>query len=148
MTKKVDNENDDRIIEAAFQIVHSSRSSDNTTLEDVRAIFESKRDLCVAMVHESARQVDHLRSVGAIPDNPEIDRLRAAIPQWQPIEGARNLIGPFLCWDNYYGVRIGRVLVRADHDDWLSYYEGHGNTSKGGLRATHFMPLPPQPEGK
>lgn len=69
-----------------------------------------------------------------------------AMGPWQPIETARTAgHRRFLCWDSHYGLRIGTVHVRSDHDDWLSYVDSHGGSSKGGIRATHWMPLPPLP---
>lgn len=65
---------------------------------------------------------------------------------WRPIETARAAgHRRFLCWDSYYGIRIGTVHVRVDHDDWLSYMDGFGGSSKGGMRATHWQPLPALP---
>ena len=74
----------------------------------------------------------------------EIERLRAAT-QWRPIESAPKDGRQFLVWDIHYGVRIGRAHIRADHDDWLSYMDAHKGSSKGGIRATHWLPLPPPP---
>lgn len=74
----------------------------------------------------------------------EIKRLRAAT-QWRPIESAPKDGRQFLVWDIHYGVRIGRAHIRADHDDWLSYMDAHKGSSKGGIRATHWLPLPPPP---
>lgn len=66
-------------------------------------------------------------------------------PRWQAIDTAPRDGTHFLTWDAHYGIRIGRCLVRADHDDWLSYVGSHGDSSKGGMRATHWMPLPTPP---
>lgn len=57
-----------------------------------------------------------------------------------PRDGSR-----FLVWDHHYGIRIGKALVRSDHDDWLSYVDAFGGSSKGGIRATHWLPLPEPP---
>ena len=65
---------------------------------------------------------------------------------WQPINTAPRNGSKFLVWDDYYGIRIGRAYVRSDHDDWLSYVDAFNGSSKGGNRATHWMPLPPPPE--
>lgn len=67
-------------------------------------------------------------------------------PAWQSIESAPRDGREFLIWDRFYGIRIGRCFVRPDHDDWLSWKNDHGGTSKGGIRATHWLPLPPAPE--
>lgn len=64
---------------------------------------------------------------------------------WMPIETAPRDGQHFLTWDAHYGVRIGRCFNRADHDDWLSYVDNFGGSSKGGMRATHWMPLPAPP---
>jgi hypothetical protein len=65
---------------------------------------------------------------------------------WRPIETARTAgHRRFLCWDAHYGLRIGTVHIRTDHDDWLSYMDGFGGSAKGGMRATHWMPLPSLP---
>ncbi len=64
---------------------------------------------------------------------------------WYPIESAPKDGRQFLVWDIHYGVRIGRAHIRADHDDWLSYMDAHKGSSKGGIRATHWLPLPPPP---
>jgi len=65
---------------------------------------------------------------------------------WRPIETARNAgHRRFLCWNSRYGIRIGTVVDRADHDDWLSYMDAWGGSSKGGVRATHWLPLPAPP---
>ena len=66
---------------------------------------------------------------------------------WRPIETAPKDGAQFLVWDAYYGVRIGRCFRRPDHDDWLSYMDAFKGSSKGGLRATHWQPLPPPPKG-
>ena len=65
---------------------------------------------------------------------------------WQPIETAPKDGTHFLVWDSFYGIRIGRAHIRHDHDDWLSYMDGHKGSSKGGIRATHWMPLPAPPQ--
>lgn len=65
---------------------------------------------------------------------------------WQPIETAPKDGRRFLVWDAHYGLRIGRAFVRSDHDDWLSYLDAFGGSSKGGMRATHWMPLPEPPK--
>jgi len=65
--------------------------------------------------------------------------------EWQPIETAPRDGTRFLVWDSYYGFRIGLAHVRRDHDDWLSYRDSHGGSGKGGIRATHWRPLPPPP---
>lgn len=69
---------------------------------------------------------------------------------WRGIETAPKDKTHFLVWDAHYGTRIGKVHIRADHDDWLSYVDAHGNSSKGGIRATHWhpLPLPPPPQGE
>lgn len=64
---------------------------------------------------------------------------------WRPIETAPRDGQRFLTWCKFYGVRIGRAYVRADHDDWLSNVDAYGGSSKGGMRATHWMPLPTPP---
>lgn len=66
--------------------------------------------------------------------------------EWQPIETAPKDGSTFLVWDSYYGTRIGRYFRRADHDDWLSYMDASGGSSKGGMRATHWKPLPEPPK--
>lgn len=66
--------------------------------------------------------------------------------EWRPIETAPRDGREFLIWDRHYGVRIGRCYNRHDHDDWLSWKNDHGGTSKGGIRATHWRPLPAPPE--
>ncbi len=66
--------------------------------------------------------------------------------EWRPIETAPRDGRHFLTYEpRVYGVRIGRAFVRADHDDWLSHVDSCGNSSKGGLRPTHWMPLPEPP---
>jgi hypothetical protein len=72
----------------------------------------------------------------------------AAMPkdEWLPIETAREQTGKFLVWDAHYGIRIGCVHVRPTHDDWLSYCDARDGSSKGGIRATHWRPLPTPPE--
>ena len=70
--------------------------------------------------------------------------LRAQV-EWRPIETAPKDGRRFLVWDSYYGIRIGRWNKRADHDDGLSYMDAFGGSSKGGIRATHWLPLPPAP---
>lgn len=40
---------------------------------------------------------------------------------------------------------MGRAFMRADHDDWLSYVDSNGSSHKGGIRASHWMPLPAAP---
>ena len=67
---------------------------------------------------------------------------------WQPIETAPRDGRRFLTWCKTYGVRVGMAYNRADHDDWLSNLDAYGGSSKGGMRATHWMPLPPAPEPK
>lgn len=67
---------------------------------------------------------------------------RAPVAGWQPIETAPKDGTRFLTWDSYYGVRMGRAFMRADHDDWLSYVDSNGSSHKGGIRASHWMPLP------
>lgn len=70
---------------------------------------------------------------------------------WQPIETAPKDGRPFLVWEPHYGIRIGIFYERSNHDDWLSYKDAFGGSSKGGMRATHWMPLPAPPspnEGK
>lgn len=67
---------------------------------------------------------------------------------WRDIESVPRNLSRFLVWDKHYGVRVGRVHMRADHDDWLSYVDAHGNSSKGGIRATHWQPLPTPPAGE
>lgn len=64
---------------------------------------------------------------------------------WRPIETAPRNGTQFLTWDSHYGIRVGRCVVRPDHDDWLSYMDAYKGSSKGGIRATHWMPLPPAP---
>jgi len=64
---------------------------------------------------------------------------------WQSIETAPRDGTRFLTWDSYYGVRMGRAFMRADHDDWLSYVDSNGSSHKGGIRASHWMPLPAVP---
>ena len=64
---------------------------------------------------------------------------------WQSIETAPRDGTRFLTWDSYYGVRMGRAFMRADHDDWLSYVDSNGSSRKGGIRASHWMPLPAAP---
>lgn len=64
---------------------------------------------------------------------------------WQSIETAPRDGTRFLTWDSYYGVRMGRAFMRADHDDWLSYVDSNGSSHKGGIRASHWMPLPAAP---
>lgn len=64
---------------------------------------------------------------------------------WLPIETAPKDGTRFLTWDSHYGVRTARAHHRADHDDWLSYCDAFGGSSKGGIRATHWMPLPTPP---
>ena len=78
------------------------------------------------------------------------DALAAALEAWEvtawrPIEEARETFGKFATWDPHYGTRLGRVHVRPDHEDWLSLCDAHGGSSKGGIRPTHFRPLPPPP---
>jgi hypothetical protein len=68
-----------------------------------------------------------------------------AVEQWQPIETAPRDGSRFLVWEKHYGIRIGRCKERADHDDWLSYMDAFDGSSKGGPRATHWMPLPTPP---
>lgn len=68
-----------------------------------------------------------------------------AVEQWQPIETAPRDGSRFLVWEKHYGIRIGRCKERADHDDWLSYMDAFGGSSRGGPRATHWMPLPTPP---
>lgn len=70
---------------------------------------------------------------------------RASDDGWREISSAPKDGTKFLVWDEHYGVRIGRAHMRADHDDWLSYMHGFGNSSKGGLRASHWHPLPAPP---
>ncbi|HLO79197.1 MAG TPA: hypothetical protein VK196_22290 [Magnetospirillum sp.] len=67
---------------------------------------------------------------------------------WRPIETAPKDGTQFLTWDGHYGIRIGRCVVRPDHDDWLSYMDAHKGSSKGGIRATFWMPLPSPPQQK
>lgn len=67
------------------------------------------------------------------------------VVEWMPIETAPRDGRRFLTWDAHYGVRIGLCFNRADHDDWLSYADNFGGSSKGGMRATHWMPLPAPP---
>ena len=67
------------------------------------------------------------------------------VTAWRPIEEARETFGKFATWDPHYGTRLGRVHVRPDHEDWLSLCDAHGGSSKGGIRPTHFRPLPPPP---
>ncbi len=69
----------------------------------------------------------------------------ARLEQWQPIETAPRDGSRFLVWEKHYGIRIGRCKERADHDDWLSYMDAFNGSSKGGPRATHWMPLPTPP---
>lgn len=64
---------------------------------------------------------------------------------WREIESAPKDGTRFLTFDDHYGVRMGRAFIRADHDDWLSYVDCNGNSSKGGIRATHWQPLPTPP---
>jgi hypothetical protein len=64
---------------------------------------------------------------------------------WQPIETAPKDGTHFLTWDSFYGIRKGRHYARSDHDDWLSYLDAFGNSHKGGMRATHWRPLPAPP---
>jgi len=70
---------------------------------------------------------------------------RAPVSGWQSIETAPRDGTRFLTWDSYYGVRMGRAFMRADHDDWLSYVDSNGSSHKGGIRASHWMPLPAAP---
>jgi len=65
---------------------------------------------------------------------------------WRPIETAPKDGTQFLTWDSHYGIRVGRCVVRPDHDDWLSYMDAYKGSSKGGIRATHWMPLPLAPK--
>lgn len=65
---------------------------------------------------------------------------------WRDIATAPKDGTRFLTFDDYYGVRMGRAFIRADHDDWLSYVDCNGNSSKGGIRATHWQPLPEPPK--
>jgi hypothetical protein len=65
--------------------------------------------------------------------------------EWMPIETAPKDGTKFLVWDEHYGIRIGRAVIRADHDDWLSYVGSFNESSKGGMRATHWRPLPEPP---
>lgn len=67
---------------------------------------------------------------------------------WREIATAPKDGTRFLTFDDYYGVRMGRAFIRADHDDWLSYVDCNGNSSKGGIRATHWQPLPTPPAGE
>jgi len=67
---------------------------------------------------------------------------------WREIASAPKDGTRFLTFDDYYGVRMGRAFIRADHDDWLSYVDCNGNSSKGGIRATHWQPLPAPPAGE
>ena len=67
---------------------------------------------------------------------------------WRDIATAPKDGTRFLTFDDYYGVRMGRAFIRADHDDWLSYVDCNGNSSKGGIRATHWQPLPAPPAGE
>lgn len=68
-----------------------------------------------------------------------------AVERWRPIETAPKDGSRFLVWEKHYGIRIGRCKERADHDDWLSYMDAFNGSSKGGPRATHWMPLPTPP---
>lgn len=64
---------------------------------------------------------------------------------WQDISTAPRDGRKFLVWEPFYGIRIGRAFDRSDHDDWLSYMDAFGGSSKGGMRATHWRPLPAAP---
>jgi hypothetical protein len=66
--------------------------------------------------------------------------------EWQPIETAPKDGTRFLTWCTTYGVRVGMAYNRHDHDDWLSNLDAYGRSSKGGMRASHWQPLPPPPE--
>ena len=86
------------------------------------------------------------------PEQREVKSLaRAALAAqpapspWRPIETAPKDGTQFLTWDSHYGIRVGRCVVRPDHDDWLSYMDAYKGSSKGGIRATHWMPLPQKP---
>lgn len=68
--------------------------------------------------------------------------------EWMPIETAPRDGRKFLMWDSHHGIRIGRAKERHDHDDWLSVVDGNGNSWKGGVRATKWMPMPQAPEPK
>ena len=82
----------------------------------------------------------------------EIEKARRPSPAveggWRDIASAPKDGTRFLTFDDYYGVRMGRAFIRADHDDWLSYVDCNGNSSKGGIRATHWQPLPAPPAGE
>jgi hypothetical protein len=64
---------------------------------------------------------------------------------WRPIESAPKDGTQFLTWNSFYGIRVGKAHLRANHDDWLSYCDAFKGSSKGGSRATHWMPLPIAP---
>lgn len=70
---------------------------------------------------------------------------RMDAPKWRPIETAPKDGSRFLTWCKTYGVRVGMAYNRSDHDDWLSNLDAYGGSSKGGMRATHWMPLPEPP---
>ena len=99
----------------------------------VERLRENDREIFLPLLGEAADMLERLTQ-------PPADAA-VAMEQWQPIETAPRDGSKFLVWEEYYGIRIGRCKERADHDDWLSYMDAFGGSSKGGSRATHWMPL-------
>ena len=78
----------------------------------------------------------------------EIVRLRAQIPEWQPIETAPRDGTVILIWAN----RSKRIVIAKPHvnydggnpeEDW-TWQEAAGGMY--GIIATHWMPTPPEPD--
>jgi len=80
----------------------------------------------------------------------QFGRTYRLVEGWREIETAPRDGTWFLTYTpNYYGVRVSQAHISAHHDDWLSHIDTrNGGSWKGGVRPTHWMPLPAPPAMK
>lgn len=91
-------------------------------------------------MHEAANAIDAYRA--------DLTALRAAVPQWQPIETAPKDGTPVLVWESEYGreALTAAYIEFTDpppdgyHSGWFDRVHGHSE-----LQPTHWMPLPHPP---